>query len=413
VAWDILCAYLDGACARVVPAVARRAREVGLSAGDTALARELVLGALRYDRLYDHLASRFLRPGRQPVALVAILRIAAHQLYALDRIPPHAVGATCTGVLAATGERRLVGVANAVIRRLAEGRAEMVAADADQQGPLAHVPLAWRPPSVAEQVSLPDLLLEHLPDVSPTALAALLEVPALCTRLSPAAAAGEPIEHPAIIRREGPWLWWSDPAAAIATVVGPGLARVQDRNQARLRDLLPADIDGWRVLDLCAAPGGKSALLAEAGARVVAADSAPRKVAHLHQQVPAVAALVQDGCRPALAAGVWDVVVVDAPCSNSGVLARRPEAKARYDAVHLADLADVQQGLLHAAGRLAGPGGLVLYATCSVAAVENQERIAPWVAAGWQVLGEHEQWPDAWGAGAYAALLRLPGGGPG
>jgi 16S rRNA (cytosine967-C5)-methyltransferase len=96
-------------------------------------------------------------------------------------------------------------------------------------------------------------------------------------------------------------------------------------------------------------------------------------------------------------------VIVDAPCSNSGVFARRPEARWRYDERALASLASLQRALLASGSALASPGGRVVYSTCSVDPHENQG-IAHGL-GGWRILAEERTWPDAWQGGGYAALL--------
>ena len=178
---------------------------------------------------------------------------------------------------------------------------------------------------------------------------------------------------------------------------------VQDAAAALPARLL-GDVNGKRVLDLCAAPGGKALAFADRGCRVIAAELNPRRLPRLVGNLAGHAAIVlQDGVRPALAASAFDVVLVDAPCSNSGVLGRRPEARWRYQAKALAKLGDLQRRLLRTAATLVRPDGRLIYSTCSVTPAENQgiaHRLD-----GWRVLKEHRSWPDAWQAGGYVAVL--------
>ena len=173
---------------------------------------------------------------------------------------------------------------------------------------------------------------------------------------------------------------------------------VQDRCQGRAVAIAKPRA-GERALDLCAAPGGKSLALLDAGCAVVAADLACAKVRALD---PAARRLVQDGRRPALAGG-FSLVLLDAPCSNSGVLARRPEARWRFEPRSLARLVEIQHALLAAAASLVAPQGRLVYSTCSVDALENQQ-VAHGLAR-WRVLAEERTWPDGWQGGGYAAML--------
>ncbi len=373
-------------------------------ARDAALARELATGAVAWMRLYDVLADRFLRPGRQPMELRWGLRLMAHQLFALDRIPPHAAVGETVGAMRADGLGQLAGVANAVGRKLAALRQE----SRDGDGPLGRLPVEVHPVELGERLSLPDRLIADLRQVLPTGnperdLAALVRLVPLCTRTIAGVA---PVRGRSILRQEGPWTWWDDPQEALTGPVADGLAVVQDRSQGHVAELARIR-PGELVLDLCAAPGGKSRALAEAGARVIAADAIITKVramgasfAHLSNR-PAV--LAQDGRRSAFAPGSFDLVLIDAPCSNSGVLARRPEARWRYDDRHLTSLAALQRHLLGTTAKLVRPGGRLLYSTCSLAPCENQAITHQ--LAGWRILAEHLAWPDAWQAGGYAAVL--------
>ena len=364
---------------------------------DAALARELALGAVAWARLYDHLALRFLRKGRQADELRWCLRIAAHQLFALDRVPPHAAVHETVETLRAVGMPKLVPVANAVCRRLAELRLE----DRSGDGPLGRLAPADIPTDPAVRHSLPDELVNDLRPIAPgedldACLASLNHLPPLCTRTRPVHTG--PLPGHGKVREDGLWTWWEDPAEALA-LVADGRCVVQDRSQGEVAEIARIR-PGDRVLDLCAAPGGKSRALADLQAEVIAADIAPAKVRELDRDLRPVA---MDGIRPAFAPGSFDVVVVDAPCSNTGVLARRPEARWRYDKQHLASLEALQRRLIRSGAELVGEGGRLVYSTCSLSPRENQgiaHRLD-----GWRILAERLTWPGPWNLGGYAALL--------
>ncbi len=375
----------------------------GADARDDALVRELVAGANLHYRLYDHLAARFLQPRPQPPLLTMALRVGCHQLFALDRVPPHAAVSETVAGLRDAGGPKLVSVANAVLRRLSELRID----ERDADGPVGRLRPEVRPGDSGLAHSLPALLVRDLApllDADPARrLSDLNRRAPLCTRTRPRRP--DPIGH-SILRRDGPWTWWEDPAEALAWVA-EGVCTVQDRSQGEVADLA-ASVGlagpGALVCDLCAAPGGKSLALADLGCRVVAADSSRERLRDLDSLASDLPMrLAQDGLHPALPAQAFDVVLVDAPCSNSGVFARRPEAKQRYDERHLASLAIIQRGLLAAAAGLARPEGRLVYATCSLSPAENQG--VAHSLPGWRLRGERLRWPDAWSGGGYCAVL--------
>lgn len=366
---------------------------------DGALARELAIGAVIWQRLYDHLTDRFLKGTRQPEVLRVVLRIMAHQLFALDRIPPHAAVGESVQVLRFLGEKHLVPVANAVGRKLAALRQE----ERFGEGPCGRLSAADTPTSLGIRHSLPDLLIDDLRAALPTedvdtCLAALNHIPPLCTRTRAGCA---PLIGQSIIRSEGDWTWWENPAEAIA-LVNDQRCVVQDRTQGEVAEIARIR-PGVRVLDLCAAPGGKAKALNDLQAEVIAADISRTKLRDLSGKEFAGRLVVQDGIRPAFAPGSFEVVVIDAPCSNSGVLARRPEARWRYDKMRQGSLEQIQRKLIRAGAELVAPGGRLVYSTCSLTPRENQG--ITHLLDGWRILAERVTWPGPWHLGGYACLL--------
>jgi 16S rRNA (cytosine967-C5)-methyltransferase len=392
-AWWVLAEIGAGRQERATTALA----ELSLDEREGGLARELSLGIIRHQRLYDCLAGRFLRAGVQPEPLLLSLRLAAHQLFALDRIPVHAAVDASVELLRAHGHQRLTGVANAVLRKLSSLRLGV----RDGEGPLGRIAREHWPADAAVLNSLPDQLVADLADrLGPDRqLDALNLVPHLCTRSRP----GAPRPNgQGVLRQEGAWTWWSDPHEAINGPVARGEAVVQDRSQGRLVEICHPR-PGELVLDLCAAPGGKALAFSDRGCLVVAGDNAAGRIPRLRGNLGAGGRiLLQDARRPALPPA-FAIVVVDAPCSNSGVLARRPEARWRYCQPYLAQLERLQREFLLAASSLVEPGGRLVYASCSVSPRENQaisHRLD-----GWRILAEESSWPSRWQGGAYAAVL--------
>ncbi len=361
---------------------------------DADLAKELVLGTVAWKRLYDALARPFLkRPPPSPLSTA--LGLICHQLFALDRIPHHAALHATLEALRAEGHAHLVGVGNAVGRKLAALRQD----ERDGAGPLGRLhPDVW-PDTPGERHSLPDLLVDDLTPVAPEGdpWPDLVFSQPLCTRTRQGVIAPQDC----ILRQIGPWTWWHEAADGL-TQVAEGRVVVQDAAQGEVVAAIRPR-PGELVLDLCAAPGGKALALMDAGCRVIAGDVHRERVLAM-AKTPDLAGrcVLQDGRKLALAAG-FDVVLVDAPCSNSGVLARRPEARWRYTPVNLASLEKVQRSLLEAAAPLVAEGGRLVYSTCSLSPRENQQ-IAQ-ALPGWRVLAERLTWPDAWRGGGYVAVL--------
>ena len=194
---------------------------------------------------------------------------------------------------------------------------------------------------------------------------------------------------------------------------------VQDLTAHRLVERLPHRA-GASLLDLCAAPGGKLATLLTRGehSSVMACDVSEERLRLLAENLHRlrfpmegiqVVEAPQDPARLRLPSH-FDQVLVDAPCSNTGVLARRHEARWRLIPENLRDLVRVQQGLLEAGRRHLAPGGDLLYLTCSIEPAENSEQIHSLIrrCPELMLVQEEEYIPgdDAGGDGGYAALLK-------
>jgi 16S rRNA (cytosine967-C5)-methyltransferase len=341
-----------------------------------------------------------LQQKKQPAALIRALNIGCHQLFALDTIPVHAACSTTVELLHHHGAGKLAGVANAIMRRLADMRlSERVCA-----GPLGRLPDAIIPADPAISASLPDALVSELRkhDILLTTqqFLQLNTVAPLCTRTRPGFS---PLSGQSILKQQGDWTWWDDPSEAINGVVAARRAVVQDMAQGHVIEMSGARA-GNLVIDLCAAPGGKSLAFMDRGCQVISCDSAREKMVRLRDNCGADAALVvANGLHAPFAPHCADIVLCDVPCSNSGVFARRPEAKQRYEAKHLKKLHDLQRGLLKKAAQLVKKDGKLIYSTCSISPTENQA-IAHNL-AGWRLLSEHTAWPDAWQGGGYVAVL--------
>ena len=313
-AWTIL-QRIDqgGAFANIVLDAELRRSE--LSEQDRRFVTQLVYGTTRMRRACDFLVDRFLLREVDP-EVRSLLRLGAYQLHFLSTPDHAAVDATVS-----VAPRKVRGFVNAVLRKVAGAGVE------------------W--PDDATRLSYPDWLVQRLlDDLGSVDALAMLERMNL-----------EPTVH------ERPDGYVQDPASQwVCDIVDPS--------------------SGETVLDVCAAPGGKSTLLAGRGAIVVAADrrmSRSRLVSRNARRVGAdrLSVAVADGTAPPWRAGAFDRVLVDAPCSGLGVLRRRADARWRIDPAGVERLVELQRRLLTAAQPLVRAGGRLVYSVCTVTTAET------------------------------------------
>jgi 16S rRNA (cytosine967-C5)-methyltransferase len=197
-----------------------------------------------------------------------------------------------------------------------------------------------------------------------------------------------------------------------------GRVRIQDEGSQLIGEIAGACLGKERksILDACAAPGGKTLILAERNpqARIVACEASAPRLEQLRKRLAPLGERVE--CRLADATALadealFDVVLADVPCSGTGTLGRNPEIRHRLRVEELARQAERQRAILHAALRAVKPGGRVVYSTCSLEAEENEQVVAAVLAA----YPKGRQIPLASSIDALAAILspaaasRLPG----
>ena len=333
---------------------------------DRAFARLLAASVLRRMGSLDAVLDKCLERGAPPPPVLNILRLGAAQLLLLDTPDHAAVGETVD--LCGPREAALRGLVNAVLRRVSrEGKAILASLDAarlDTPPWLWHILSTAYGESVARAVAAqhiqePPLDLSVKSDASIWAEklgAAVLPTGSLRLRDTSNVA-----ELPGFA--EGAW-WVQDAAAALPVK-------------------LLGNVAGKRVLDLCAAPGGKTMQLAAAGADVLAVDQSAKRLARLRENMarlgfPAqtVAADIADW-RPPEPAGY---VLLDAPCTATGTLRRHPEIAYLKSPLDAAKLVDAQDRLLDAAAQMTAPGGLLVYSVCSLDPREGRSRVASFLA---------------------------------
>jgi 16S rRNA (cytosine967-C5)-methyltransferase len=358
-----------------------------LPARDRALATELVLGTLRWRGRLDFLLARVLE--RDPAALepgvATLLRLGAYQIAMAERIPARAAVDESVRCAHAAGLARAAGLANAALRRLAREHAA-IALPALAEDPLAHLVHALGIPGwIAER------WIARFGAAEAAALArASNEIPPLVVRanrlrtdrdaLLSELRARFPDADRCRFARDGLVLGRrGDPARDPA--FQEGRFTVQDEGSQLVVELLDPR-PGERVLDACAAPGGKATAIAEriAGSGgVVALDRSPsrsRLVARDARRLglPGVVVLAADASGPLpLAPGLrFDRVLVDAPCSGLGTLRRNPDLRWRLRPEDPTSLAAAQRALLDRVAGVLRPGGVLVYSTCTLLEEENE-----------------------------------------
>jgi 16S rRNA (cytosine967-C5)-methyltransferase len=342
-----------------------------LSARDRAFARLLVATALRRLGQIDALIDRCLNIPLAPRAALVhdILRLGVAQLLFL-RTPAHAAVATSVDLAQNRGFLSHKGLVNAVLRRLSVEGGKLAEA---QDAPRLNTPdWLWQSWSKSYgETTARAIAAAHLKE-APLDLTLREDANGWCGKLDATllptgtlrrAAGGSIASLPGY--SEGVW-WVQDAAAALP---------------ARLF----GDVTGCDVVDLCAAPGGKTAQLAAAGAQVTAVDRSPRRLDRLVANFDRLGLPISAVAADAL---TWrperpiDAVLLDAPCTTTGAIRRHPDVPHLKLPEDVARLSVVQENLLWAAIDMLRPGGTLVYCTCSLEPAEGPERIAALFEAG-------------------------------
>jgi 16S rRNA (cytosine967-C5)-methyltransferase len=367
-------------------------RAGALDPREAALATELVYGTLRRQIAIDHALVRFsdrsLEALEAPVR--AALRLGAHQILNL-RVPDHAAVSESVDLARARSQGRegSAGYVNAVLRALARGKDEVRPPDRAVD-PIGHL-------AVVE--SHPRWLVERW-----SAWLGAEDTAALCRANNEPAPMALRVNRVRARRDEvaaalgGEAGRWAPDAVVLRDARPPdrlegfaeGRLSVQDE-AAQLVSLYAAPEPGFNVLDACAAPGGKACHLAEImgdRGRVLAVDLHSRKAEQIAETAArlglrAVETRAADLTRPlpGETEGAFDLVLLDAPCSGLGTLRRHPELKARRAPGDLAKLAALQASLLANSVRYVKPGGVLVYAVCTLSEEECDAQVGAFLAA--------------------------------
>lgn len=340
----------------------------------------MTYGVTRLRGRLDHLISLRLHLGLADVdpTVLEVLRLGAYQLLYMGGVPAYAAVSEAVELVRQEVGPAPTGLVNAVLRgvgKAGDGAAHFPGADADPLGYLA----TWG--------SHPRWLLERwLVRWGPSGVRSLVEAdnrrPATyllpldrppADAVSALAAQGleaEPVgEGTACVRL-------ADGVSPPAALVALPRSIVQDPASNLVSRY--ADVPrGTKVADLCAAPGGKVLAVADRPVYTLAADRSEPRLLMVKENARRVGRplglVVADALRPPLRD--MDVILLDAPCSGTGTLARRPDARWRLAPESISGLVDVQREMLAAAAGCVRPGGLLVYSTCSLESEENEGQI--------------------------------------
>jgi len=422
---------------------------VELDPRDRALATQLAAGVVRHRRtlrlIISHLRGKGGRARTIQPPLRRILELGAFQLLLLDRVPAYAAVDEAVRAARRTAKPgrggKVAGFVNAVLRNL-----QRLVADRDPHGrpapdalphpdggvvrlaePVLPDPKDGLPGFLGAAYSYPDWLVSRWVEVYGEEAEAVCRWqnrrPQVFARVNLRRHTAETLldnlaaESLEVLPGPGPGVIdvSAVPAARLEALVRGGDLTVQDPSAIAAVEAV-APRPGEAVLDLCASPGTKTTQIVEAmgdRGRVVACDKSEAKLAPLRQVVAerGIGSVTVCSAKEAAAhapEGGFDAILVDAPCSNTGVLARRVEARWRLRPDDVSDLAALQGRLLEQAAAMVRPGGRVLYSTCSLLPEENDGLVAAFLEGrhGWVLADRDLVLPGPDHDGAFRALLR-------
>jgi 16S rRNA (cytosine967-C5)-methyltransferase len=349
----------------------------GLDSRDAGLASEIVFGCLRRQAQLDWLIAQGSKrdPGKLDVAVRVALRMGLYQLRHLDRVPPHAILNDSVDLVKLARKASASGFVNAILRRAPRGSVD------------------WPNRSVA--LSMPEWLLarwdKQFGAPQSTRIAeAFLQLPETFVRNPPMGRpdlALEPTEVEGAFR------------VAAGDITGLRVQDIGSQSIVPLLDLHP----GHSFLDVCAAPGNKTAQALETGIRAIACDIHVRRL----DTVQGCSRVALDATRGLPFKATFDRILVDAPCSGTGTLGRNPEIRWRLQPSDIEELHEKQARILENALGCLRKDGRLVYSTCSLERRENEEvvdRVAGGI--GYRIADQRYRIPGAdSGDGFFASVL--------
>lgn len=360
-----------------------------LDRADAGLATEIVYGTIQRLNTIDYFLEPFVTKGLGKLQpwVRSLLRLSFYQLYYLERVPDHAVVNEAVNLAKRKGHQGISGMVNGVLRSIIRRKAELVIPDdlpAERRIALAGSHPEWMVRrwvrQFGEQTAMRICEANNTPPrVSIRANALMGSRDALVQRLREGGLDAEPsaVAPAGVLVRGGGNM-------ALTPEYAAGLFSVQDESSMLVAEWVDPQ-PGERVLDCCAAPGGKTAHLAEKmqdRGEIVASDIHEHKEKLVREQAErlglrSIRTVVADAkeLHRKYAPGSFDRILLDAPCSGLGVIRRKPDMKWGKEERELAEICAVQRELLEAVHGLLKPGGVFVYSTCTIEKAENEEMI--------------------------------------
>lgn len=361
--------------------VSRKIKEYKLEGPDRGLMTELAYGTLQHQTKLDFLLAPFVK-GKMETWVRILLRLSIYQLVFLDRIPEHAVVNEAVVISKKRGHKGISGLVNGVLRSFL------------REGPRSTESITDPLKRLAVETSHPEWLLQdwidrygfdktrEIAEQNNTAPPQTVRVNTVKITRDEAIST---LEQEGFGVRKGivdECLHVSGKPAASSELFKTGLLTIQDESS-----MLPAHAlqleEGLHVLDMCAAPGGKTThiaqLMRDTGA-VLALDLHQHKVKLIQENadrlgLTSIEPVVGDARQASeLVEGkLFDRILIDAPCSGYGVIRRKPDMKYTKQPTDAARLAEIQSAILEEAYKLLKPGGTIVYSTCTIEPTENQQ----------------------------------------
>ncbi len=381
-------------------------------------AMEIVYGTVRHWSAIEWIAKRFFKKGRPAVRPLVILYAALYELLWMEHSETYAVVNEFVDIAKYRCDRGKANFINAVLRRASEQREPLLEELGRQKPWIRHShpqQLYGRWTEAYGTTATEDICLwnNRRPDIA-------LRINTLKTTLQDfqkqlCQQDVESLPHPAAPEH---FLLIKDGRIQRLPGYEQGLFYVQDPVTVMAVDLLAPSSDDI-VLDVCAAPGGKTCYLWEkmgGTGELTAADISSSRIKQLEENT----ARMQVDCkieqsnavRPENAEPAYTAVLLDAPCSNTGVIRKHPDIRWRFNENRLQKICRLQHDILTATAERVKPGGRIVYSTCSIEPEENRGLVSRWLEQqpGWSLEGDEQILPGQRQTdGAYAALLKKNG----
>lgn len=360
-----------------------------LSRSDASLVTELVYGSIQRKNTIDYFLNRFVKGGLRKLQpwVLNLLRLSFYQLHYLDRIPAHAAVNEGVRIAKQKGHKGISGLVNGVLRNVIRQQDDM------------KIPKTFQGAErVALQHSHPEWLVrqwvkDYGEDIAQRICLANNEPPKTSVRVNVMRRSrGELLDEmtgqglqaePSALSSAG-IVVHNGGNMALTSWYKAGELSIQDESSMLVAEWVEA-LPGMKVLDACAAPGGKTSHIAETmkdDGTIVACDLHSHKARLIEEQahrlqLHSIETVIQDArsLGQLYAESSFDRILLDAPCTGLGVIRRKPELKWTKSEEDVQAIADIQGDLLEAVSPLLKPGGLLVYSTCTIGRTENEEQV--------------------------------------